>query len=302
MKVMVCLPNGKVHIRQFPMQLASCLQAKPHQITSEAETSIRHAWAKAQQMLKRYRVAPENTLKLATEGLRATGDSGRQLATELGIQIIPWQTEARLLFYSVMAGQKHPRDKAMVVEIGGGSVEWAFKNARDNRCFSFGTIRNGSHSPYDYAALQRFRLAVRADMTFPWSISKSLKMRHQVRDMILFVKPNPTLWQAFNTLYQTDLFETRVTRQELERLLTRQGLNKLQGLKDQPHAKPGKKVYYSESLPVQLVVLVETMRAMNIYTLRFGSPGGLKAGAMYDWINRGGGGDGSLSRRRRACH
>lgn len=272
-KTIIRLPDGSVQEANFSIGLGKSL-GEHGKITPQARQQLEASWQQSQEFLKKHGVASERTEAIATEGLRAAGKPGEEIAQQLGIRIIDGQQEGSYVYQSVMRGQNPTDGNAMVMEVGGGSTEWAFANGESNRLLSLGTARNAPKDPFNPQEISAARQTIRSDV------------RASVNDEVLaaakgnevYISSKSELRDIHLRLTGKDLLKEPLKLDEINYYLSPEGLAKLQQL--------GGDNTWVRMLPTKFAILAESMEALGLRTVRFGSPGGMKAGVMQDVILR----------------
>jgi exopolyphosphatase/pppGpp-phosphohydrolase len=271
LKTLIRLPDGSVLDEKFPVSLGESL-GKHGKITPEARRELGAAWRQSQALLKQHGVTAERTEAVATEGLRAAGAQGKEIAQRLGLRIIDGREEGRYIYQSVMRGQHPAHGKGMVIEIGGGSTEWAFAEDRFNRMMSLGTGRNAPADPFDPQAIAAVRQTIRSEVR----AAVNDDIRAAAKGHEVFIAPEKKLRKIHLALTGKDLKTEPLTLDEIHDYLSPEGLARFRGAKgDQARI---------QILPTKLAILAESMDELGLKTVRFGSPGGMKAGVMQDVI------------------
>jgi len=223
-------------------------------------------------------VDPKHVKAYGTESLRGLGKSGKHLAKQLGIHILTGKEEGALLYKGIL--RNHPKVNAMIFEAGGGSTEWAFAKSKHNQMFELGTTRSQPANPFSQAGIAGMRKTIRKQFKTV-STKQSQKIRSSMGIKRLYITPSDNIRAFSQALYEKDILKTPLTRAELKGILKKAN-NREWVIQHSPPTSPQE---VTERLPLRLSLLYETMRALKIKELAFGSAGGLKMALLMDWAD-----------------
>ncbi|GAB4125566.1 MAG: hypothetical protein OHK0045_09890 [Raineya sp.] len=102
-------------------------------ITPAAQERLLKALLQFKEVLNYYEISPESVLTIATSALRNAKNKDEIIEqvkqkTGLGIQVISGEQEAEYIYYGVKTALKIGKSNALIMDIGGGSVEFILCN------------------------------------------------------------------------------------------------------------------------------------------------------------------------------
>jgi exopolyphosphatase/pppGpp-phosphohydrolase len=258
-------------------------------ISAEARTVFLEAIEEAKTMLTSYGVRRQDILAVATAGLRdaKNGEKMAELARYKGIplRIIRGKEEGRLIYISVLRGQRVPWNRPnLVVEIGGGSTELVPGTGADGvivqhtMVLPMGTGRFNLAHPTDQKGLATIQDVVKTLL----QENIPLKSRPIMQGRPAFMK-NASEITVFRqqVLEQTgtDIFREALTLNLIQETLTSQGRFTLQH-ENFPSLRAANK------LVTKLAMLSVLLEYLDLDSIRFGPDWGLKYGLLEKLLKR----------------
>ena len=267
-KVLLRKGDGAIEMKRYDVYLGESV-GKTGRIEPEYEEKLDDVFDEvARYLFTENNVREQNIIAVATAALREA-ENGPELVTKIRRLGIPLETidglqEAELMYASTLAGTGiKPRQKAIVLEIGGGSTELAYgkgseKFQRDlSSVTSVGTSRLQIEDAFDAKQQKKTRRDIREALR----ASVSPEQISQAQGRKLYIK---NYWY-----FKPMVKNGKSTRKTLKTFLKPNGLRQLAEVLNNGSMR-------LDNLAIKLLIMDETMRLLGKDEIRVGADGGLK--------------------------
>ncbi len=239
-----------------------------------------------QQMLE-HNIALHDIRAFGTAALRTAQNAPEFLKSverETGIcpEIITGQREAELIFKGVQQAVPFPEENVLIVDIGGGSVEFILAQAERaswQQSFPVGTTvlyhRFHKSDPIAPEEITALRAYLEETLTALWAVLKEVPTHTLVGAAGAF----DTLDEMLNPLQPPSALYGYISREGFERLYARLVPSTLAERSTWPDLKPERR----QTIVVGMVLiqhLLERTQARDIYASKYS----LKEGAVAEWL------------------